>query len=159
MNRCSLFFLLLPVLWSCAGDRLYEAKEDFDKGNWSVSQEVQFEFEIKSDEIAYDLHLSLRHDLDYPFHNLYFKYQLYDQDENVLKERLVNLDLFNPKTGSPIGSGIGIYRDLETLIEEGISFKSVGNYKVTLVHYMRPEILQGIHSIGIKLKENQKSKR
>jgi gliding motility-associated lipoprotein GldH len=154
MKKNTLVFLLLPMLWSCVGDSFFEAKHDFDNGNWSVDEQIQFEFEVETNAIVYELYLSLRHTLDYPFHNLYFQYQLIDQDENILKERLVNLELFDSKTGRPIGSGIGVYRDLETRIEEGISLNNNGKYKVVVMHYMRPDVLQGIQSIGIKVSQN-----
>lgn len=155
MSKSPVLILLLAILCSCAEDRLYEAKNDFDNGSWHVDDQIQFEFDIESNAISYNLSLSLRHTLDYPFHNLYYQYQLIDQDENIVTERLVNLELFNPKSGRPIGSGIGVYRDLETLVEENLSFSTTGRYKISLKHYMRPEVLQGIISVGIKVKKNQ----
>lgn len=149
-----------PVLFciACDTNRVFEDNQDMENNFWHQEDPVEFNFRIEDPEISYNLYTNFRNASAYPYHNLYYQYTLEDSLGNEILSKLQNINLFDPKTGEPLGSGLGDLFDHQQLMLEAYHFPAAGNYAVTFQQYMRTDSLPMILSVGLKVeKVNQQS--
>lgn len=118
---------------------------------WHLDSIQSFQFKIEEAERPYNLVATFRNASSYPFYNLYFQYTLKDSLGNVLSKELKQVDLFDPKTGEPFGSGLGDLFDHSFILEESYEFESEGTYSLSLEQYMRRDTLPFILSVGARV--------
>ncbi|MHA7128154.1 gliding motility lipoprotein GldH [Algoriphagus namhaensis] len=139
--------LMACLLFSCDGDRVYEQFEMIPNQSWSVSDTIRFQLGPIAERGSKDL-IAVRFTDEYPFRNAYVKLIQRDSSEAILEEKLVNVTLFDPKSGRPLGKGFGNththYDTLDFRLREETS-------TVELLQYMRVNELLGIESVGIKI--------
>lgn len=112
-----------------------------------------FEFEV-GDELAQDIAIQVRSNLDYPYYNLYLQYSLEDQQGNELESELVNFVLYDEATGKPKGKGNSVYQYTSPVLEN-YSFPAAGTYKISIAQYMRMAELPGVLSVGVTLNDSE----
>ncbi|WP_186754683.1 gliding motility lipoprotein GldH [Echinicola salinicaeni] len=157
MNKKPSFlpFILLGLLtsgiFSCDSNRVYEEYQGLSGYSWSVADTLTFEVPSGT---AKNLRSTLRikYNDSYDYYNIYVRYILKDSLDSLLENQLLDINLFDPKTGKPLGEGFGnTYTQQDTLplknIEELIPLK------VQLIQYMRSKELKGIESIGLKIEK------
>lgn len=149
-SKLLLFSLLLLALSSCNLDSTFEDDYNFKEETWQMNDLILFEFE--SEAAAQDFEVKVRSNLDYPFYNLYIKAQLQDSTGRPLKEELLGFDLYDAKTGKPLGSGNSIFQ-LDITAFPTLQLPYQGKYQLQLAHYMRVEELNGLLSVGIRVKD------
>ncbi len=149
-------FLILftVILWSCS-DAVFEKKIDFKEGFWLWREPVSIPFEIEDADKRYDLSFFVRNSIDYEFQNLYIQYYLEDSAGNVITEKLHNLVVFDPKTGKPLGDGLGDTYDIERVFLPGYTFSKAGKYSLRFDQFMRQDTLKHILAIGFKVAESE----
>jgi len=140
-------FLGLSSLPSCDQNRLYEEYTHMQMMQWSESDTVSFSYEpAERDPSAF---LAVRYNDSYDFHNLYVKYLVLDSLDSVREENLINLQLFDSKSGRPQGEGFG---NTYTLYHP-LPIKTWGkNYR--FIQYMRQPELSGIEAVGLKIERD-----
>lgn len=148
--KVSLFCLLSALFISCTEDRVFEENYDLD-GEWPIAEKVNLKFNITEDQQLYQVFLNVRHDADYPFRNLYIKYQLADSTGVMLENALVNFKLFSDKEGKPFGKASSNIYSYQELLLDSLSFPHSGDYTFSMNQYMRTDSLKGIYSVGIKI--------
>lgn len=148
--------LLVAFLYSCGSNSVFEAKKDFKKNRWPKTEPVLFDFKIEDASADYDLAYFVRNSLDYPYQNIYLQYYLEDSVGNILSKNLNNVELFNSKTGKPLGDGLGDTYDLEKTFLNNFRFPEPGSYRLRIDQYMRQDTLEHIHSIGFVVRKNPK---
>lgn len=141
-----LFLLLIGT--SCSTDRLYEDYISLNESTgWNQNDSLQFdlgELDIRGKKTL----LAIRYTDLYPFSNFYVRVISKDSSLQVIDNKLINLPLFDSKSGEPLGEGFGsTYTKFDTL---PVPFKS-GTQSITLLQYMRQESLPGIEAAGIKI--------
>lgn len=144
------------LFYSCGNNSIYEAKNDFEKNAWPKTEPVIFDFQIDDASAMYDLNFFVRNSLEYPYQNIYLQYYLEDSIGNVVSKKLNNVQLFNAKTGKPLGNGLGDIYDLEKTFLDNFRFPFAGSYRLRIDQYMRQDTLKHIHSIGFILKKEIK---
>ena len=147
-----LLIVILFITWSC-GNSAYESKVDFKNGYWLWKEPVSFSFSIDDASKKYDLSFFIRNSIDYEYQNLYIQYYLENSNGYVMTEKLHNVIVFDPKTGKPVGNGMGDIYDIERTFLSGFSFDSAGEYKLRLDQFMRKDTLHNIQAIGLKISE------
>lgn len=142
-----LFFLLIILGFGCSDGRIYEDFQAVTKGNWGVQDTLRFDLgdldlnEKKS-------MIAVRFNEDYSFSNCYVRVISYDSAGVILENRLVNVPLFDSKSGEPLGKGIGsTYTKYDTL---PFSLKPETR-SLTFLQYMRTDQLTGIEAVGLKI--------
>lgn len=133
---------------ACNSDRLFEEYRGMPSLVWQIEDTVSFDVPplVQRAGLPY---LGIRYNDTYEFHNLYVRYLLTDSTGNHRVDTLINIHLFDPKTGKPLGKGYGnVYTKYDTLpqvqmLGEGVS--------VHFVQYMRKEELTGIEAVGLKI--------
>ncbi|WP_420317596.1 gliding motility lipoprotein GldH [Ekhidna sp.] len=150
MRYLAIIFIFI-IATSCDSNRVYEDFNDMEEAFWHQDSIQSFSFNIEDTSKSYVLKSSFRNASSYPFYNLYFQYTLADSTGNVLVQRLQEVDLFNPKTGEPYGSGLGDLFDHSFPLEENYSFPYSGEYTLSFEQYMRRDTLPFILSVGARV--------
>lgn len=148
------FFLTLVSLISCDDTRLYEDNREFGDRTWKVTEEPRFEFTIADTTLQYNLYYNVRNSLTYPYARIFITCHLYDSTGKELSKKLMNNDLFDQKTGRPLGeSGLGDLYDHQFPVLKLHHFSTPGKYSVKLDQFMRQDTLQGVIAVGIRLEK------
>lgn len=141
--------LVLLMLFSgaCTDGRIYEEFHNLPNQNWAVADSLIFDFlEVELNNTP-NL-IAVKFNEEYAFSNCYIRIISKDSSAVILDNILVNVILFDPKSGEPIGDGFGnSYIRYDTL-----PFLFDKNTKsVTLIQYMRQDQLPGVEAVGIKI--------
>lgn len=145
--RYAIILISLLAL-SCDSSRVYEDYNDMDNAFWHMDSIQTFTFEIEDASKNYNLLATFRNGSQYPFYNIYFQYSLTDSLDSVVIQELHGADLFNPKTGEPLGSGLGDLFDHRVLLEEDFTFPQPGTYNLKFQQFMRLDTLPFVLSVG-----------
>ena len=147
-NRLFLFLTLLGIMGACHADRIFEEYQGMESLRWAAKDTVSFEVDAVEPNVAVSS-IGIRYNDTYEFHNLYVRYLLTDSMGNHLVDSLINVHLFDPKTGRPLGDGFGnIYTKYDTLPQISPLGERV---KAQFIQYMRKEELEGIEAVGLKI--------
>ena len=143
--------ILVSVLNSCNSNRLYEKYHGLENYSWPVSDTLNFQINEKTDQSVLST-LRIKYNDSYDYYNIYIRYLLKDSLNNTLDNELLDITLFDPKTGKPLGSGYGnSFTEIDTLPLNSLTPK--GAITIQLIQYMRSSDLKGIESVGIKLEK------
>jgi len=152
----SLFTIAILLAVSCDSSRIYEENIVLENKFWEADSIKKFEFVIPDKTSEYSLFLNVRNANNYAYNNIYVRYTLLDTLDNILTSELVSNNLFEPKTGDPMGeSSIGNVFDHQFKLIEGQRFERSGKYVMKLQQYMRTDTLNGILMIGVRVEKNQ----
>ena len=149
-TKLLLLSFLVFALSACNLDSTFEDDHNFEEETWHMNDLISFDFE--SDSKPQDFEVKVRSSLHYPFYNLFIKAQLLDSTGNTLKEELLGFDLYDSKTGKPLGKGNSIFQ-LDVTAFPTLQLPYDGKYKMQLTHYMRVEELGGLLSVGVRVKD------
>ena len=143
--------LALFALASCDSNRIYQKAYDFEESGWHMDSIPAFTFEIE-DSQPKNVMLQLRNSIAFKNWNFYLTWYLEDSTGRELKTELLNLELFDSKTGEPQGEGSSIYQHSIDLLKEH-SFAYPGKYTVRFAQYSRELQLKHILSVGVRVEE------
>jgi len=138
------------LLQSCGINSVYEHKFDFENATWNEDSLKTFSFEIAEDG-KYNLFYIVKNKSDYPFSNLYIKYNLTDSEKSI-SQNLQEITLFDKKTGKPFGRGFGDVMESKFYSIKNIELKK-GKHNLTTQQYMRQKELKGIMALGISIEK------
>lgn len=141
----------LLILGGCDSQRVFEQNIDIENRKWPKGDVKHFEFEITDAQQSYNIYYNIRNSVAYPFHNLFLTYSLKDATGNKLLSELQNMNIFDEKTGKPLGNGLGDIFDLQVLSVENYTFDQPGKYTFTIQQFMRRDTLPELLSIGIRV--------
>jgi gliding motility-associated lipoprotein GldH len=141
---------VLSMLVACTSpDKRFERMVNIPETGWHQDSVQIFAFSIADTAFPYHVEYLLRASVEYPYSNLYVQYYLYDSAEQLMERRMDELFLADPKTGEPMGSGFGEWRDHRYLFLPNHTFPYIGRYSIHLKQYMRVTTLPYIKAIGI----------
>ena len=135
------------ILQSCDSNRVSEGHYDINS-YWQEDSVVTFDIKIEDATIDYNLYFSVRNGVEFPHSNLYFKYALKDSEGGGLESELINFQLFNAKTGYPLGNGVGDMFENQYELLTKYRFEQIGSYQLSFQQYMRYDSLPEIYSVG-----------
>lgn len=141
---------LAVSLWSCTNNVAYNSFQDLEDGNWLYDSTTVFNFSVDNASSPYDLNYNVRYNLDYPYYNLYVKYELMDDQGKLLRASMQEANLMHPDTGVPLGSGESIFDSQLSLLDD-YKFPTEGKYQFKIRQYMRVDTLPGILAVGVTL--------
>lgn len=153
-SRSTAFFLIISgffIFTSCSDSRIFDNDFDLPEAAWHVDSVQTFTIDVKDTTLRYNLYHKIRNASDYEFYNLYIKYTIADSLHQKLDSELQEMILFDPKTGTPYGSGLGDIFSHEFPARQNYRFPSPGKYYFKVQQYMRQTSLNGIHSVGLRV--------
>ncbi len=154
MNKIIWLFAAVVLLSGCDSGRVYEDNIDLQDRIWSTPDIKTFDFHIAHSGLHYNLYLNLRNTSEYPHYNIYIRYTLKDSLRKDLKSDMININLFDPKTGFPNGkSSAGDIFEHRHLLLEKFTFPDSGKYAMSFQQYMRYDSLPEIISVGLRVEK------
>ena len=147
--RPFLFFCILALFCSSCSSRVHNEYQAVKGEGWSYHDPKKFVIDISS-EGDYSLALSIRHTDAYSYSNIWVSLETEGPSKRPQTERF-NLTLADI-TGRWLGEGPGKLYDNRFLMKDRLHMVA-GTYTFTLQHDMRPEELEGVKEVGIRLKK------
>lgn len=149
MNRIisSVLVALLLISTSCSEARMYEQFYSFEDISWSEQDSALFDLRELSSLEGKSL-IAVKYTEDYSYSNCYIRVVARDSSKKILQNKLLNVPIFDSKSGHPLGEGFGnTFTKYDTIPFD----LPVETKEVVLVQYMRQVELPGIKAIGFKL--------
>jgi gliding motility-associated lipoprotein GldH len=152
------YFLIFSILFigfvSCNSNKVSEDNFDINKF-WKADSVVTFWVTIPNTSVHYNLFFLIRNGVEFPHSNLYLKYALKDKKGGLLESKLINMQLFNAKTGYPLGNGIGSIFEHQYELLTKYQFNKSGQYQLSFQQYMRYDSLPEIYSVGYRIEKTK----
>jgi gliding motility-associated lipoprotein GldH len=141
----------LLLFSACERTTIYQRTISLAHCCWPVAELLDFSFQIKDTTTTYDISLVVSNTQDYPYQNLHITCYLEDDVGHLTHQVLKSCDLFDLKTGRPLGSGLWQSQKHEPSMIKDYQFAHPGLYTVKLEHFMRTAMLPGLRAVGIKV--------
>ena len=149
---------MLAGLWwllvSCDEKAIYKGIDDIKDGRWYIKNAPEFTFEIEDTTVTYSVYYNIRNSLSYPYYNLYIRRYLLDSSGKVLESKQDELTLLDPKTGKPLGYGLGDLFDHRISMMKKYRFAKSGKYTIRLRQYMRQNPLPEVYGVGVTVEKD-----
>ena len=146
------FVIVVVFLSACDDARVYETNYDFENRYWVVQEKPSFQFVVEDTTQVYNLYCNLRNSVSYPYTRIFVSYVLRDSVGIELKKELISQNLFDQKTGQPMGtSGLGDIYDQQMPLMQNFRFTKTGKYSIQFEQFMRTDTLQGILAVGLRV--------
>ena len=138
----------LGSICSCRQTDVYNEFNTLPRNGWFKRDVQRFTPESPDSTGRYDLYLTLRHNGDYAYRNLWL-FVSYTGADGVQKTDTVNCELA-AEFGRWSGGGWGSYYQQELLLDD--CFRFVGKEQVvTIQQAMRDDRIRGISDVGIRI--------
>jgi len=145
--------IIAGFLFSCNDNRIYEHNFEFKNSEWHIDTVPVFPIEADEKLNNCNLVINVRNGINYPYYNLFLKYEILDSVRKKIREEQVEFIIMDPKTGQPLGSGSVDLFFHKFLIAQNFKFPYKGKFYVRLIQYMREEKLKGIQSVGLRIEK------
>lgn len=149
---------LMIMITACDQNKIYDNYVDLKDSIWHQDTLTNYNFSIEDAKLGYDISYNVRYADLYPYHNIYVKYYLEDSTSTIIQSELQEIILFDKKSGTPLGDGLGDIFDRQVLIFENFKFPVKGNYTFKIKQFMRTENLPGIMSFGLRIDKPEQIK-
>jgi gliding motility-associated lipoprotein GldH len=152
--RYSLYFIafFLFVFSSCGEKHYYSNSLSFEEGVWAYGDLFENDFSIDDTSATYDLILDMVHDRNYPFQNVYMNITTHFPGDTTVTD-LLSVDMAD-RFGQWHGNCRAEICNLRVFLQQNISFKDRGEYRVAFEQYTRREHLNGIYELNFRIIPN-----
>jgi gliding motility-associated lipoprotein GldH len=124
-----------------------------DPDGWAISDSIEFAVDITDTITPANFILSVRHNTDYGFSNIYFFLNTFYPGNSYSRDTIQLL--LAGKDGKWYGKGFGQLREVEVMLREGVVFPVKGTYRFSFVQAMRVGSLRGVEDIGIRIERTE----
>ncbi len=155
LGRC---FLLWFLCTACDGNRVFDAYQSIENGQWGKDELVSFEFEIRDTLVENDLYIQIRNTEAFAFNNLFIIASLQfpngEQSIDTLEYKMTD------RFGNWLGNGFTDIKENKLYYKESFVFPVTGNYTIHFEQAMRKrnqvegiEFLEGISDVGFRIEK------
>ena len=149
---CLLFCTYLMACSPSNNPILYESAAIPDAG-WTIDHAVRFSVDIQDTAQPYDIFITLRHNTDYEWMNLFLFMKTYYPSLEFSRD---TLECFlSDETGRWFGKGGSSVKNCIMLFQSGVRFPQKGRYTFEFIHGMRTDNLKNIMDLGMKITPTQ----
>ena len=141
--------LLLGGTVSCGRTGVYNEFNPLPNNGWFKRDVQRFTPEVPDTVNRYDVYLSLRHNGDYTYRNLWL-FVSYNDEGGVLKTDTVNCELAD-EFGRWSGGGWGSYYQQKDLLNDDCRVSGEKEHVFTVQQAMRDDRIRGISDVGIRI--------
>lgn len=136
-------------LGACVQVSVFESNREINPDGWNLNDSVEFVVDVTDTLSAMNFLLTLRHNTDYEYSNIYFFLNTYYPGNQYSRDTIQLL--LAGKDGKWFGEGLGKLREVEVMLKPGVVFPMKGTYRFSFVQAMRVESLTGVEDIGIRI--------
>lgn len=149
MRRVIFFITPLLLFISCTKNNVYENDQIIRTTNWKASDTLSYKVNITDTGSLYNLYITIRHEEDYPYRNIWLMIYTKFPDGKTLSKRS-ELTLAD-EDGKWYGQGVNNIWDDRILLQNDAYFNKVGQYSFALEQDMRQDPLPGIMAVGLRI--------
>lgn len=131
---------------SCTQKHFYSEYKSVNTKKWKSTDTVQFVVDIDDTNALYYMNVSVRHQKDYEFSNVWLN--IFTEYHSAKKTFRLEVPLFK-KDGKPYGESSGSLCTQTIPFQEQIRFPQAGKYTIRIVQLMRKDPLDGISDVGV----------
>ena len=147
------FICLLVCIYliSCSSDNaILNDSVAISESGWNINDPIRFELEITDTTQLYDVYITLRHNTDYEWMNLFLFLKTYYPNLDYSRD---TLECFlSDETGRWFGKGGSSVKDRGAMLfKKGVRFPQEGRYVFEFVQGMRTESVKNIMDLGMKI--------
>jgi gliding motility-associated lipoprotein GldH len=138
-------------LASCSplNNPLLDETAAISENGWRIDQPIRFEIQVTDTLQLYDVYISLRHNTDYEWMNLFLFLKTYYPDQEYSRD---TLECFlSDETGRWFGKGGSSVKDRVMLFRRNVRFPQEGRYVFEFVQGMRTESVKNVMDLGMKV--------
>ena len=154
MKKILFIFLIFNILFSCQRKKSEFSIVAINQEKWAANKSLDFKFRTETENFQTDFLYQVQMNPEFAWENIWLNYCLQGPKGDTLICSTDNLFLFEPKTGKPYGQGCRERLFLDAYFLKNVILKDTGIYQISIRHYLRTDTLQGIQSIGIRMKES-----
>ena len=145
---------LAGSLTSCENGVVYQDAKIINKEGWYKNDLVSFDYSATDTAGTYDIIVDIRNTDKYEYQNFWLFLHFVSPDGIEFNDTLECVLADN--YGHWIGKSSGSMYELPVMALSEISFPKAGTYHFELAQGKRADTLQGIHEIGIRIKQTKK---
>ena len=149
--RLSLYVSAVFFLAGCVKVSEFEKNYPIDPEGWSINDSVEFVVPVVDTVTPMNFVLSLRHNTDYEYSNIYFFLNTFYPNNDYSRDTIQLL--LAGRDGKWYGDGFGKLREVEVMLKSDVVFPMSGTYRFSFVQAMRVESLKGVEDIGIRIEK------
>jgi len=146
-----LIFVSFFTLSSCNFSSVYNENVTIKDAKWFKDEAARFEVQINDSLTNYDFYLNLRNTTDYRYSNLYIFLMTRFPNGNITRDTIECI-LADTK-GRWLGKGWSNLKENNILLKKQLQFPMTGKYVFFVQQAMRVDTLEGIHDVGLQIKE------
>ncbi|MFK7949868.1 MAG: gliding motility lipoprotein GldH [Saprospiraceae bacterium] len=152
----SFAFLFIIILTSCGDNKSYIANEtnEFENAIWNEGDTLTFKADISDMTKRYNLGMTLKHNKDYTYQNVYLMIHTTFPDGKRFSKQ-VNIDIAD-KTGKWYSDCSGNTCKVEIDIQKEAIFNQAGEYTFTVEQFTRDKQLGNIQSLAFYIEDTGK---
>lgn len=147
------FVVLSLMLLGCEPEAVIFHTQEIPNQRWAFSEPVRFSTEISDTISGFNHYLLIRQGGDYAYQNLLVFVKTYYPNNTYM------VDTFDCPLAAPngqwLGSGIGDVFDNKVLVKMNEVFPQGGTYNFEIQHAMRPDTIDEVFDIGLKVERTQ----
>jgi gliding motility-associated lipoprotein GldH len=148
--KIGIVLMSIVTIIGCDRSRIYEAFNDYPMG-WSVGDTAAFKVQVDKNNVPLAFTAEFRCDNTYPYNNLYYRFEISDQQDSVLYSELKEVLFFEPKTGKPLGNGLGDFFTVEDKVLTEWNDVTSDSIEVSIIQFMRIDTLRGVDRVGLRV--------
>lgn len=139
------------VFCACGKKTVFDEYVTIPKDGWHKDSMAVFNVEISNAQAIYDLDIKIRNRSDYPNSNLWLFIQVVSPSGVMVQDTLDCV--LADERGKWVGSGWGDLFNVNQPYKREVKFVESGKYRFRIIQGMRIEEMNGIHNIGLCVKE------
>ncbi|HMQ09002.1 MAG TPA: gliding motility lipoprotein GldH [Saprospiraceae bacterium] len=147
INYILYIFIILILMTSCQSGDGYNEVQWIEDQVWSFDRILNYHFHAPDTSQFYDLVLTIQHDEQYRYQNLYTLITTHFPDGDTV-EQMLSLQISDGK-GLWLGKCSGGSCTVEINLQQGIRFPHPGRYALELKQHSRDDNLEGIQSVAL----------
>lgn len=150
-----LFLLIISCLYSCSSFEKKISIRNLKNSEWQKDSLLHFDFNLNQAKNKLNFLYQVQYLPSYPFQNIWLTYTLKDPDGLELIHSKDNLFLFEPLSGRPLGEHSKNRNYALAYFLKDVVLTKQGKYTIDIQHYMRPDVLTGIESLGVMIEKSE----
>ena len=136
--------LIMLIGTACKQDVLSSAEWTMKDHQWKADDHKSFTLEATDTTTVYAMEVTIKHDANYPYQNLYIKTETVFPSGRLV-ESVSSLEMMSPD-GHWAGDCSGQTCSLSLPLQKRFTFPETGVYTWTVMPYMRVDTVKGIQS-------------
>ena len=147
LSKNLILFVLLPIMFSCNLNQVYEKNIDIPDGIWDMDNKLSFDVSIIDTLSSHNISVNIRHTTFYPYQNLFLFISTTSPSGAAIRDTFECI-LADDK-GKWLGSGMGDIWDNKILFKRSVRFPYSGTYNFEIEQAMRRSKLPFVMDVGI----------